>query len=78
VPDLKSFTITPAGTGNVSVPKFTLSGQVVDSTTGALIRDFTGVNAVAFPAVLSTLTATDQLEMVQLIVLWLLQKKGIM
>jgi hypothetical protein len=79
MPDLANFAITSTGNANINnFPTASVSGQVVDSKTGALIRDFTGANAVSFPAVLSTLTAADRLELLQNICIWLLQKKGIL
>ena len=44
-------------------------------TQKTVIADFTGANTVTFPAVLTTLTAAERDQMVDLIVMWLLQKK---
>lgn len=74
MPDLVGFTITPLSSASVNVPRATIAAKIVDSTTGALIHDFTGANALTFPAVLTTLTAADRLELAQLIANWLLYR----
>jgi hypothetical protein len=73
--DLVNFTITPLASANVNVPRATVSGQAVDSTTGALLQDFTGANAVQFPLVLASLTGAERLELLNMIVVWLLNKR---
>ncbi len=79
MPDLKNFTITPLANASMSVPRFTLSGQVVSSdATQTVLADFTGANAVNFPAVLGTLTAAERLEFVEMIAHWMLRKKGLL
>lgn len=75
MPDLKTFTITKLANASVTVPRWTLSGQLVDSGTGAVLADFTGANTVAFPGILATLTAAQQDELIQMVAVWLLQKK---
>ena len=61
MPDLQSFGVTRAGTVNLNnVPVWTVSFQVCDSTTGAVLRDFTGANAFSFPQVFAQFTAAQQ------------------
>ena len=76
MPDLVEFSVTRISNASVSLPRWTIAGKLVDSKTQqTVIADFTGVNAVTFPTVLTTLTAAERDEMVQMIVMWLLQKK---
>lgn len=72
--DLVNFSVTRSGTQSVSLPKATISCQVVDSTTGALIADLTGANAIVFPAALGNLSASDKSELADLLIPWLIKK----
>jgi len=64
VPDLVDFTVTPIANATISVPRWTISGKVVNSKNQAtVIQDFTGVNALTFPNVLSNLTAAERDEL---------------
>lgn len=56
MPDLQNYSRTFLGAANVNVPRVQISAQVTDSTTGAVLADFTGANVILFPAVMSTLT----------------------
>jgi hypothetical protein len=76
MPDFQNFSITRLANQNVNIPRWSISLQVVDSQTGALIRDFTGANAITFPQVLGQLTNAQQDEMVELIVSWLIRKRA--
>jgi hypothetical protein len=65
------------GPGAVQTVRATISGKVTDSQTGATIFDATGANALAFPAVLSSLPADRQLFLLREIVApWLLFEKS--
>jgi len=75
MPDIRNLVITPQTSANVNVPRATISCTIHDSKTGAQLFDFTGANAVAFPGILSTLTAADRLELLHLILTWLLAKR---
>lgn len=75
MPDLQNFSIVRTGTASLTVPVWTVSGQICDSSSGAVLRDFTGGNAVSFPQVLGSLSQTQQDEFVQTVILWLLQKR---
>lgn len=65
MPDLQNFSVTAASAVNVNVPRFTISCQVVQGAT--VLADFTGANAIQFPSVLSTLSAAQRRELVDLI-----------
>ena len=79
MPDLKNFAITPLTNATLSVPRVQLSGQVVSSdATQTVLADFTGANAVSFPAVLGTLSAADRLEFLEFAAIWILKKKGLL
>ena len=67
MPDLQNFSITPMAAANINVPRATISAQVTDSSTGAGLADFTGVNALTFPGVLTTLTAGQRGELIDLL-----------
>ena len=49
MPDLQNFAVTPAAGGQVTMPSWTISFQVCDSKTGAVLADHTGGNALTFP-----------------------------
>lgn len=66
--DLQQFSITRAGTANLTVPVWTIAGKVTNSKTGAVIRDFTGANVVSFPQVIGQLSAEQQDAFVQKVV----------
>lgn len=78
MPDLQSFSIVRAGNKSLTVPTWTVSFTVNDSTTGAVISDRTGANAVDFPQVLGQMTAAQQDEFVAEVVMTLLRKRGIL
>ena len=82
MPDLQHFSVTRSG-ANVQVgpsalttaPEFVISGQLCDSTSGAVLADFTGANAIHVPAVLATLTAAQHDELLQLVFRFVLHSK---
>lgn len=76
MPDLQQFSITPQASASVTVPRALIAAKVTDSQTGATLADFTGANALQFPAVIATLTAADRLELAQLVADWLIKKKA--
>mgnify|MGYP001575059924 FL=1 len=67
MPDLQNFSITPMAAANINVPRATISAQITDSQTGEVLADFTGGNALTFPGVLTTLTAAQRQELINLI-----------
>lgn len=75
MPDLRGFSMTRNGAVTVSVPRFVISGQIVDSTTGELIADFSGANAITFPQVLGQLTNPQVAEVVEMIVSRLVSRR---
>lgn len=75
--DLLDFKITPLATASVNVPRAQIEARVVDSRTQqTVIADFTGANALVFPAVIATLTAAERLELANLIAEWLVRTKA--
>ena len=77
MPDILQFQITPLASASVNVPRAQIEGKVVDSTNQqTVIADFTGANALVFPAVIATLTAQQRLDLAQLIAGWLLRTKA--
>ena len=65
MPDLQNYTVTRNGTVNLNnVPQWTISFQVCNSKTGAVIRDFTGANAFSFPQVFAQFTSQQQDDLV--------------
>lgn len=75
MPDLQNFSVTPLASASVNVPRARIECQVCDSRTGAVLRDFTGANAVTFPNILSSLTGAERLELLDLIATWLILKR---
>jgi hypothetical protein len=77
MPDFLNFLITPLGSASVNVPRAQIEAKVVDSANQqTVIADFTGANALIFPAVIATLTAPQRLELAQLIAGWLIRTKA--
>jgi hypothetical protein len=67
--DFVQFSITRLANANLSVPRWTVSGKVVDSKTQqTVLRDFTGGNVVTFPTILGQLTAAQQDTFVERII----------
>jgi hypothetical protein len=77
MPDFLNFLITPLGSASINVPRAQIEAKVVDSSNQSqIIADFTGANALIFPAVIATLTAPQRLELARLIADWLLRTKA--
>jgi hypothetical protein len=65
MPDLVQFSITRLANATLSVPRWQVAGQLVDSKTQqTVLADFTGANAVIFPTILGQLTQARQDELV--------------
>lgn len=54
--DMQQYTVALTGQGGVQTPRASIAARVTDSTTGQTLFDFTGANALNFPAVLRDLT----------------------
>lgn len=65
MPDIQNFSVTGTGNSNGSLPTRTVQFRICNSRTGAVIRDFTGVNSLAFPGMLSTLTAAQRARLLE-------------
>lgn len=76
MPDLQNFSIVKINNANINSPRYTIACTVNNSNTGALIRDFTGANALTFPTVLGNLTEAERVEMIELIANWLIDKRS--
>jgi len=77
MPDLTDFSITVLSNANVNLPRAQISAKVVDSANQSLVlADFTGANAIIFPAVLSTLSVADRRELAQMIASWLIMRRA--
>lgn len=48
MPDFRSFRLTAQADASLTVARINVEGTVHDSTTGALLQDFTGTNAIQF------------------------------
>ncbi len=57
--DFQNYAATPGTAVSITVPKYTISCQVTDSTTGAVLADYTGANALQFPSVLTGLSVAQ-------------------
>ena len=60
--DIQNLTFDQLGNKNVVVPRITISCEVRDSSTGVLLNDFTGANAIEWPKALGELTVAQQLN----------------
>ena len=76
MPDLQNFAVTRNGTATLTnAPRWTISGQVTNSKTGTVIRDFTGANALSFPQVFAQFSAADQDDLVARWVMDMIRKQ---
>lgn len=76
MPDLQEFGAAPRGSANVNVPTYGIFGKLTDSSTGAVLSDFTGDNEIKFPAVLSTITTEQYQEIIDLVAQRIIQIRG--
>lgn len=77
MPDLQNFSVTKIANQTITnAPRYQISCLVTNSTTGAVIRDFTGANAITFPQVLGQLSEAERVEMIELICNWLIDKRS--
>ena len=76
MPDLQEFLITPQASANINVPRATISAKVTDSSTGEVLSDFTGANAIQWPSVLTTLTATQRQNLIDLVATTIVMMKA--
>jgi hypothetical protein len=74
--DLLDYQIVRGSNLSVTVPRYTVSGRIVDSGNQANVRqDFTGANALVFPTVLASLTAAELDEFITMMMNWILRKR---
>jgi len=75
--NFQNFEITPNGSGSVAnMPRFIISTVVRDSA-GNILADYTGANAINFPADLPTIlnTATERRAFVEMVSTFLIERK---
>lgn len=67
--DLKNFTVTRGANVQVTIPTYSISGQVVDSTDQTkVLADFSGANAISFPQILGQASQAQLEALLQLII----------
>ena len=71
--DLWDYSIVKLSSANVNVPRWTISARICKTGTKETIIDLTGANAVSFPAILKTLTAEQQEELIRMIAEYLIR-----
>lgn len=76
MPDFQNLTVTTQGSANVNVPRFTVECTINDSTTGAVLADYTGANAIQFPGILATLTGPQRRAILDYILSHLILMRG--
>jgi hypothetical protein len=77
MPDLQNFSIARNGTVSIaSFPRFTITAQVCDSKTGAVITDLTGAAALDFPSCVKAMTTEHQLLFARMVAQWLVREKA--
>jgi hypothetical protein len=75
--DLLNYTVTAGSRGNVQLPRYTISCLCVDSSNQSIVlADLTGANAIQFPAVIDTLTATQQRQILDFVIDYIIQIKA--
>jgi hypothetical protein len=76
MPDIQNLTVTQLANATISMPRWSIAGQVVRSQAPHdMLADFTGANAIVFPTILSTLTAAQRLQLLDLILRFLIEAK---
>lgn len=74
--NLFNFSITPLANSNPGpIPRFSVAAEV-RADDGTVLADFTGANALVFPAVLTQLTALQRRRLVHLIAHYLVQARA--
>ncbi len=63
--DLQDYSLTPGASVNVNVPRATITARVIQN--GVQIADFTGANALQWPAVWGLLSAAQRLELANML-----------
>jgi hypothetical protein len=76
MPDLQNFSITPRNAVNINVPRAEIQAQVTDSTTGAILADYTGNNSLMFPGVIATFTGAQQRELAEMLAMKIIFMKA--
>lgn len=71
MPDYQNFSVTRNGNVNFSIPRFTITCDVIDSTYGNLIRSFN----INFPNILSNLDNQQLLELSEEFIKMIIEKK---
>jgi len=74
--DINGLTVTALGAAAVTMPRFQIECVLTNPRTGAIVADFTGANAVLFPAVLGNLTAAQRREFLDMVLSWMLHTRG--
>lgn len=67
MPDLQQFSLTAQADASLTVARLTISGQVTDSATGAVLVDFTGANAVVFALRVPGFSAAEHRQLAALV-----------
>jgi hypothetical protein len=75
--DLQDYRVSVLSAVTVNVPRLRIEARITDSQTGATLRDYTGANAITFPADLQTLLTTPEDRRVfgEYIAAFLIQKR---
>jgi hypothetical protein len=74
---LQQYAVTRNGTVNINnFPRYTITAQVIGDDGTTVLADFTGANALSFPAVLSTLTAQQRDDFIAMIAIWIVRVRA--
>lgn len=79
--NIQQYSVTRSGTTNIqNFPRYVITASVEDTdpVTGlrVVIADFTGANALNFPAVMATLTPEQRDRFIELVSMWLVNVKA--
>jgi hypothetical protein len=75
--DLQNFSVTLGQNKAVVLPRWIIQAQVTQSDPPfTVLHDFTGVNSIEFPQVISTLTPAQRQVMIEMLSLWLVRVKA--
>ena len=76
MPDFAQFSITARPDSNILVAVIRVQARVIDSTTGAVLNDFTGGNSIDFALRVPGFSAADHKELAERIATFIIHRRA--